>query len=74
MPKKTQIITIAIILILLIAGALYLFWLGTTDSVVLGLMHLFMIGAYYFGVRRMNIMINDSLHFRFDNEMLVIIS
>ncbi len=49
----------------------YLFWLGTPDSMVLGLMHVFMVGAYFFGVRRMNIMINDSLHFRFDNEMLV---
>ncbi len=49
----------------------YLFWLSTTDSIVLGCMHVFMVIAYYFGVRRMNIMINDSLHLRFDNEMLV---
>jgi len=59
------------LILMIMPVTLYLLWLGTADSVVLGCMHIFMMGAYYFGVRRMNIMINDSLHFRFDNEMLV---
>lgn len=59
-------------LVLMIAPvALYLFWTGTTDNIILGLMHLFMIGAYFFGVKRMNRMIKDALHLRFDNEVLV---
>jgi diguanylate cyclase (GGDEF)-like protein len=34
-------------------------------------MHLFMICTYYYGVRRMNTMITDSLNLRFENETLV---
>lgn len=49
----------------------YLFWQATPDGIVLGFMHLFMMTAYFFGVQRMNSMITESLHFRFDNEMLV---
>jgi len=59
------------LLLMILPVTAYLFWLGTPDALVLACMHLFMIGAYYFGVRRMNIMIGDALHFRFDNEMLV---
>ena len=59
-------------LVLMIAPmSLYLFWLGSPDSIVLGGMLIFMIVAYYFGVRRMNRMITESLHLRFDNELLV---
>ncbi len=59
------------LVLMIMPVTIYLFWINTPDSIVLGSMHLFMIVAYYFGVRRMNIMIKDSLHFRFDNEMLV---
>ncbi|MBT4192909.1 MAG: diguanylate cyclase [Gammaproteobacteria bacterium] len=59
------------LILMILPVTVYLFWLNSPDSFVLGCMHIFMVGAYYFGVRRMNIMINDSLHFRFDNEMLV---
>jgi len=59
------------LIIMIMPVTLYLFWQGTADSIILGCMHLFMMAAYYFGVRRMNSMINDSLHLRFDNEMLV---
>lgn len=59
------------LVLMIMPVTLYLFWLGTPDSIVMGCMHVFMVGAYYFGVKRMNIMINDSIHFRFDNEMLV---
>lgn len=59
------------LLLMILPIACYLFWMATPDSVVLGFMYLFMVSAYYFGVHRMNRMIGDSLHFRFDNEMLV---
>ena len=59
------------LVLMILPVTVYLFWQATPDSIVLGSMHIFMVGAYYFGVRRMNGMIADSLHFRFDNEMLV---
>lgn len=59
------------LVLMILPVTLYLFWQATPDSMILAAMHIFMVGAYYFGVRRMNVMIADSLHFRFDNEMLV---
>ena len=59
------------LVLMLLPVTLYQFWQMTSDGLVLGLMHLFMIVAYYMGVRRMSGMINDSLHLRFDNEILV---
>ncbi len=59
------------LVLMILPVTIYLFWQATPDSIVLACMHLFMVGAYYFGVRRMNGMIADSLHYRFDNEMLV---
>ncbi len=59
------------LLLMIMPVTLYLFWEGTPDGIVLGLMYLFMIGAYFFGVRRMHQMITDSLLLRFENEVLV---
>ena len=59
------------LVLMLMPVTIYLFWRSTPDSIVLGFMHLFMIITYYFGVGRMNQLITDSLHLRFDNEMLV---
>lgn len=64
-------IYVSYLVLMIMPITLYLFWVGTPDSMVLGFMHVFMIVAYYFGVRRMNIMITESLNLRFDNEMLV---
>lgn len=64
-------IYVSYLVMMIMPMALYLFWIGTPDSLVLGFMHLFMVVAYYLGVRRMNIMITDALHLRFDNELLV---
>jgi len=61
----------AYLIIMIMPVTLYLFWQASADSIILGSMHIFMMAAYFFGVRRMNSMINDSLHLRFDNEMLV---
>ena len=59
------------LVLMLMPVTIYLFWQFNPDSIVLGFMHLFMIITYYFGVGRMNQLITDSLHLRFDNEMLV---
>lgn len=68
----TSMLVYASYLVLMILPiTFYLFWQATPDGFVLGSMHLFMMTAYYFGVQRMNGMITESLHFRFDNEMLV---
>ena len=64
-------IYVSYLVLMILPITFYLFWVGTPDSMVLGFMHLFMIVAYYFGVRRMNIMITESLNLRFDNELLV---
>ncbi|MBC8211858.1 MAG: GGDEF domain-containing protein [Gammaproteobacteria bacterium] len=61
----------AYLIIMIMPVTAYLFWQASADSIILGSMHIFMMAAYFFGVRRMNSMINDSLHLRFDNEMLV---
>ncbi|MDJ0832821.1 MAG: diguanylate cyclase [Gammaproteobacteria bacterium] len=59
------------LMLMILPVTIYLFWLATPDSLVLGFMHIFMIITYYIGVGRMNQLITDSLHLRFDNEMLV---
>lgn len=59
------------LVLMIMPMTLYLLWLGTPDSIVLGFMHIFMVVAYYFGVRRMNRMITEALSLRFDNELLV---
>jgi len=59
------------LVLMILPITLYQFWLGTPDGIVLGLMYLFMLWAYYSGVKCMNRMIADSLTYRFDNELLV---
>lgn len=59
------------LLLMILPVTLYLFWGGTPDGIVLGCMYLFMIAAYYLGVRSMQTMIAETMHLRFDNEILV---
>ncbi len=59
------------LVLMILPSALYQLWLGTPDGIVLGVMYLFMLWAYFSGVRSMNRMIADSLTYRFDNELLV---
>ena len=67
----SMLIYASYLILMILPVTLYQFSLGTIDGFVLGLMQLFMIGAYFFGVKRMNWMISESLHLRFDNELLV---
>ncbi len=59
------------LLLMILPVTLYLFWQGTPDGIVLGCMYLFMFVAYYLGVRSMQTMIAETMHLRFDNEILV---
>ncbi len=69
---STSMVIYGAYLVLMIAPVtVYLFRLGTPDSLVLAFMYTFMIFAYYFGVRRMNSMITEAMSLRFENEMLV---
>lgn len=43
----------------------------TPDGYVLGSLYLFLMTAASFSVKRMNVLINDALYYRFDNETLV---
>ena len=43
----------------------------TFDGYILGALYLFMMVAYSGSVRRMNLLINDALYYRFDSEALV---
>ena len=59
------------LLLMILPVTLYLFFEGSPDGIVLGSMYLFMIIAYYLGVRSMQSMISETMHLRFDNEILV---
>lgn len=59
------------LILMIMPMAIYLFWIGTPDSMVLSFMLVFMVVCYYLGVRHMHNMIAESLHLRFDNELLV---
>ena len=67
----SMLIYASYLVLMILPVTLYQFFLGTVDGFILGMMQLFMIGAYFFGVKRMNLMIAESLHLRFDNELLV---
>ena len=43
----------------------------TPDGFVLGLLYLFLMITYSISVKRMDVLINDALYYRFDNETLV---
>jgi diguanylate cyclase (GGDEF)-like protein len=59
------------LLLMILPVTIYLFMEGTPDGIVLGCMYLFMIGAYYLGVHSMQSMIAETMHLRFDNQILV---
>jgi hypothetical protein len=47
------------------------FFRHMADGYILGLLYLFMMVAYSGSVKRMSILINNALYYRFDNAMLV---
>lgn len=64
-------IYISYLVTIVLPVTLWLFSLQTSDSFVLGLLYLFMMTACFMSVKRMTVLINDALYYRFDNETLV---
>lgn len=50
---------------------IWLLFRQTPDGYILGALYLFMMVAYASSVKRMSLLINDALYYRFDNAMLV---
>jgi diguanylate cyclase (GGDEF)-like protein len=64
-------IYIAYLVTIMLPITIWLFFRDTPDGYILGSLYLFLMVAYSCGVKRMNMLINDALYYRFDNAMLV---
>lgn len=64
-------IYISYLLTILMPVTIWLFSRQALDSYVLMFLYLFLIGAGSLSVKRMNVLLNDALYYRFDNETLV---
>ncbi len=69
--STSLLIYISYLLTIMMPVTIWLFSQQEPDSYVLTLLYLFMIGAGSMSVKRMNVLLNDALYFRFDNETLV---
>jgi len=64
-------IYISYLVTIMLPVTIWLFSRQTSDGFVLGLLYLFLMTAGSISVKRMNVLINDALYYRFDNETLV---
>ena len=64
-------IYISYLVAIVLPVTIWLFTRQTPDGFVLGLLYLFLMIAYSISVKRMDVLINDALYYRFDNETLV---
>ena len=64
-------IYISYLVTIMLPVTIWLFSRQTSDGLVLGLLYLFLMTAGSISVKRMNVLINDALYYRFDNETLV---
>ena len=62
---------ISYLVVIMMPVTIWLFSRQTPDAFVLGLLYLFLMTAGSISVKRMNVLINDTLYYRFDNETLV---
>ena len=69
--STSLVVYISYLLTIMMPVTIWLFWQQTPDGFVLTLLYLFMISAGAMGVKRMNVLLNDALYYRFDNETLV---
>lgn len=69
--STSLVIYITYLITIMLPITIWLFFRHTPDGYILGLLYLFMMVAYSSSVKRMNILINDALYYRFDNAMLV---
>ena len=69
--STSLVVYISYLLTIMVPVTVWLFWQQTPDGYVLTLLYIFMISAGAMSVKRMNILLNDALYYRFDNETLV---
>ncbi|MCP4488824.1 MAG: GGDEF domain-containing protein [Gammaproteobacteria bacterium] len=69
--STSRIIYTCYLLSILLPTTMLLFWQQTSDGYVITLLYSFTIFAGSMSVKRMNILLNDALYYRFDNETLV---
>jgi len=69
--STSLMVYISYLLTIMMPVTIWLFWQQTPDGYVLTLLYLFMISAGSMSVKRMNVLLNDALYYRFDNKTLV---
>ena len=69
--STSLLIYISYLLTMMVPVTLWLFWQQTPDGYVLTVLYIFMITVGSMSVKRMNVLLNDALYYRFDNETLV---
>ncbi len=69
--STSLLVYISYLLTMMVPVTLWLFSLQTPDGYVLTLLYIFMITVGSMSVKRMNVLLNDALYYRFDNETLV---
>ncbi len=69
--STSRIIYTCYLLSTILPTTVLLFWQQTSDGYVITLLYSFTIFAGSMSVKRMNILLNDALYYRFDNETLV---
>jgi len=69
--STSLMVYISYLLTMMLPVTIWLLWQQTPDGFVLSLLYIFMISAGSLSVKRMNVLLNDALYYRFDNETLV---
>ncbi len=69
--STSLLVYISYLLTMVMPVTLWLFLQQTPDGYVLTVLYIFMITVGSMSVRRMNMLLNDALYYRFDNETLV---
>ena len=64
-------IYISYLLVMMLPVTLWLISQQQTEAYVLGFLYLFFMAAGSVSVKRMNVLVNDALYYRFDNETLI---
>ena len=64
-------IYISYLVFMMMPVTLWLFLQQNTETFVLGFLYLFFMAAGSVSVKRMNVLVNDALYYRFDNETLI---
>lgn len=69
--STSLVVYISYLLTMVLPMTLWLFFQQTPDGYVLTVLYIFMMSVGSMSVKRMNVLLNDALYYRFDNEVLV---